>query len=96
MLCTVDKLNEFISHLSVNMISCFEVKPRRRYNEDVSNVNRKAFRVCVYEDDCTQFLNPDAWPHSVKILEWFLKRKPDGTGNGDGCVLVVVNMPLVM
>jgi len=24
-------------------------KPRRRYNEDVSNVNRKAFRVCVHD-----------------------------------------------
>jgi len=60
-----------------------KVKTRRRYNEDMRNVNRKAFRVCIYEYDCDRFLNPNAWPHSVRISEWFSKRNPVRAAGGE-------------
>ena len=65
---SVEKMKEFISRLSVNAVSCFEVKTRRRFNEDERNLNRRAVRVCILEDDCNRFLNP------VRISEWFTKR----------------------
>ena len=76
-------MKEFISRLSVNAVSCFEVKTRRRYNEDALNLNRRAFRVCILEDDRNRFLNPDVWPDSVRISEWFTKRNWRMTESND-------------
>ena len=81
--CTVEKMEEFIRRLSVNVVSCFEVRTRRRYNETGHNLNRKAFRVCIYEDGRNRFLNPDVWPDSVRVSEWFTKRNPGRAGGGD-------------
>ncbi len=46
--CTVDNIRRFVSGLSVDVWSYFEVKPRRRPGEDDESVSdRKAFRLCI-------------------------------------------------
>ena len=74
--CSVENLVAFLASLSVVAISCFEVKSRRRRNESnmLVNADRKAFRLCIFEDDFERILNPDVWPDSVVISEWFFKQ----------------------
>jgi len=73
--CTSDDMKIFISSLSVEVISCFETKPRRRPHESAESVHdRKAFRVCINEDDCQRFLNPSVWPDSISVSEWYSKQ----------------------
>jgi len=75
--CTSDDMKTFISTLSVEVISCFETKPRRRPQESAELVHdRKAFRVCINEDDCQRFLNPSVWSDSISVSEWFLGSTP--------------------
>jgi len=57
--CSVESMIEFISTLSVTAITCFEVKPRKRRSDTVDGLNGKAFRVRIYEDDLSRFMNPD-------------------------------------
>ena len=74
--CSVNDIRSFASSLSVEVISCFEVKPRRRRNDD--DPDRKAFRLCIREDDCDRLLNDSAWPDSVTVSEWYFKpQDPD-------------------
>jgi len=72
--CSVNDMIAFIKSLSVNVLTCFEVKPRRRASEiDVSD--RKAFRICICANDRDRLLNEEAWPDSVSISDWFSKPK---------------------
>ena len=73
--CSVEDMSSFISSLSVDVVSCFEVKSRRRRDEspDVVDSTRKAFRVCIFTDNLDRFLNANAWPESITISEWFFK-----------------------
>ena len=82
--CSVESMIEFISTLSVTVITCFEAKSRRRRSDDdaVSAVNRKPFRVCIHEYDFGRFMNPDAWPEFITMSEWFFKSNSDRSGNG--------------
>jgi len=54
------------------------VIPRRRPDESVEldrkkRKGRKAFCVCINDDNRQQFLDPAVWPDSVSISEWFFK-----------------------
>mgnify|MGYP001552521842 CR=1 FL=1 len=69
---SVEDIRSFISNMGIGVISCFEVKPRRRRNEIVVT-NRKAFRVCISADDRERFLDDSKWPDSVAIFDWFFK-----------------------
>ena len=61
MFCWTD--NWFILSLSVKVLTCFEVKPRRRYDESEDDVReKKAFRVCIYADEFGRLLAAEAWP----------------------------------
>jgi len=71
--CSAENMSSFISSLSVEAVTCFEVKSRRRRNESADVVDRKAFRVCIFKDDLDRFLNANAWPDSITISEWFFK-----------------------
>jgi len=75
--CTIDEMTSFVSSLSVDVVTCFEAKSRRRRNEDTNSdiSDRKAFRVCIYEDQSDRFMNADAWPEHIVISEWFFKSK---------------------
>jgi len=69
--------------LSIDVLSCFEATSRRRrWDDDESVANRRAFRLCVCEDDCSRLLDPTAWPDSVIVFEWFLKLKSRMRTNG--------------
>jgi len=56
------------------VLSCFKTKPRRRPNqapEDVSD--RNAFGVCVSAANRDRFLDPDSWPDSIRISDWYFR-----------------------
>ena len=94
---TADGMKNFIRSLSVRVVSCHDVKPRRRrrhvngvndnidYNNDDCSVITKAFRVCINSDDKDLLLDADKWPAYVAICEWFFKpaRKLAGASNTD-------------
>jgi len=65
--CTAEDMISFITAMAIEVVSCFEVKPRRRRNDSASSVNRKAFRIGIYSDDVDRFLNADMWPDSITI-----------------------------
>ena len=71
---TVNDIRSFITTtMGINVISCFDTKPRRRRNELSPVVTRKAFRVCVCAEDRERFLDESKWPDSVMIYDWFFR-----------------------
>ena len=76
--CSVDDIKSFVTGLSVEVLSCFEVKPRRRRGENELVVpNRKAFRLAINADHRDRLLNESAWPNSVLISDWYFKPPAD-------------------
>ena len=64
--------------LSVTVVSCFKVKPRRAPDESESDVkDRRAFRLCIFDEDRDRLLDQTMWPDSVVVLEWFFKFQQD-------------------
>jgi len=56
---TADDVCNFVSKMSVWVVSCFEVKPRKRRSDNSSESmisDRKAFRLCINSDDCEMLL----------------------------------------
>jgi hypothetical protein len=79
-----DDIKRFVTGLSVRVISCFEVKPRRSNWQRQTNTmpDRKAFRLCVNRDDCDKLLFADRWPSDITVSAWRFKAKAVGdTGN---------------
>ena len=70
---SVEDVRSFVSSMGIDVISCFEVKPRRRRNEELVT-DRKAFRICICADDRERFLDDSKWPDSVAIFDWFFKQ----------------------
>ena len=65
---SAETIKDFIGSLSVEVITCFQVKSRRRPGETEDDVrDKKAFRVCIFTDELGRLLNADAWPESVSI-----------------------------
>ena len=71
--CTVDDIKSYVSKLSVEVFTCYKVKPRRRRSDAEENENgdeessserreekRAAFRLCVAADDRNRLLDPAA------------------------------------
>ena len=80
--CSVDKIKSFVSGLSVEVMSCYAAKPRRRLSDEADKeiTDRKAFRICINHDHCQRFLRSDVWPDSISIREWKFKEKTDDEG----------------
>lgn len=57
--------------MNVDVISSFEVKPRRRSDETEPILDRKAFWLCVDFNDRERLLDDRHWPKSVMISEWY-------------------------
>jgi len=75
---TADDITTYVTkELSVEVLSCFEAKPRRRRQDRESVITRKAFRLCICEDDCARLLDPTVWPDSIMISEWFFKSQSE-------------------
>jgi len=68
--CCFDDVISFVKGIDVDVISCFEVKPRRRHANDPCD-DRKAFRLCVNNDDRKRMLDSSLWPNYVFVLKWF-------------------------
>jgi hypothetical protein len=80
---TVNDLVTFVQQcVGVEVLTCFEVVPRRRYGDsddaDSRRATRRAFRVCIKEDDIEHFLVPGSWPESVSISAWTFRAKQEG------------------
>ena len=74
----VDDIVRYVSGQSIEVLSCFEAKPRRRRNE-TNVVDRRAFRLCIREDQKSLLMDSSRWPDSVVISEWFFKsQQPSG------------------
>ena len=74
-------MKSFVSNMSVEVLTCFQVKPRRRRDESL--VDRKAFRLCINNNDRGKFLDANAWPDSVVIDEWYFKQRDTDGNRGD-------------
>ena len=66
-----DDLSFFVAGLSVKVVSCFPVKPRRRRDETGPITDRKAFRLCIPAEDRARLLDDTKWPESIVISEWY-------------------------
>ena len=67
----MDNVRAFVSSLSITVLSCFAAVPRRRRNESLPIVDRKAFRLCIADRDRERLLDDSKWPDSVTISEWY-------------------------
>lgn len=72
-----EDIRSFVSSMAIDVVSCFEVKPRRRRSDDDAT-DRKAFRLCISADDQERLLDPSKWPDSIAISEWFFKDPKQG------------------
>jgi len=74
--CGVKDIVSLVRSMSVDVVSCHEVKSRRRRNESSSD-NRRAFRLCIWEDERDRLLDSSKWPMSVTVSTWFFKQRRD-------------------
>jgi len=73
---SVGDVCDFVSDMSINVISCFEVKPRKRRSDSGDDpVCRKAFRLCINRNDRDQLLEANKWPANVVIYDYFFTSK---------------------
>jgi len=80
--CKEDDIRAYVSSLGVEVFSCFKMRPRRRPNEAAEDVmDRSAFRVCVNAAGRDRLLNPESWPDSVRIADWFFRDKSNQVDN---------------
>jgi hypothetical protein len=81
--CSISRedMFSFLQDLSVDVISLFEVKSRRRRN-DTNYLQRKAFRLCIDERQVDKLLDENRWPADIAISYWFFKG--DGATNQPG------------
>lgn len=79
---TTEDIEAFVSGMGVDVVTCFEAKPRRRRQEQQAD-DRKAFRLCIRADDRERLLDASFWPDSITISEWFFKPpQSDGAKKG--------------
>jgi hypothetical protein len=72
--CSVEDMVNYVSTMSVQVLSCFPAKSRRRRTDiDGEMPDRNAFRLCINSAHCERLLNEHEWPAYVCISEWFFK-----------------------
>ena len=69
---TVRDVSELVSDRGVRVLSCFEVRPRRR-RSDTASPSRKAFRLCIVDKDRDALLVASKWPAYVTVSDGFSK-----------------------
>ena len=80
--CTEHDIVSFVKGMNVNVVSCFEVRPRRRYVDDRCD-DRKAFRLCISDDSSERMLDASLWPQSVIVSNWHFKQRSTEAGADD-------------
>lgn len=76
---TVNDVRKFVSSLSVRVLSCFEVKPRKRRVDYMPD--RKAFRLCILSEDRDKLFDENKWPMHITLSDWFFKPKDSEAEN---------------
>jgi hypothetical protein len=68
-------MQEFVIGLSVQVLSLFETKTRRRHRQDsaFTGDDCEAFRLCINVDHRDRLLDDSCWPAYVSISDWFFK-----------------------
>jgi len=69
---SVEDIVQYASNNGITVMSCFEAKPRLRRSDNCTN-DRKAFRLCINNDQRDKLLDSFNWPDSVVVSEWFFK-----------------------
>lgn len=76
---TVEAMTRYVqTKLGVNVLSCYQVKPRRTRWQIENDVDpdRVAFRLCIPREECQRLMNVDLWPAHIAITPWqFRTRK---------------------
>lgn len=76
----VPDIVDFIKTIGVDVLSCYQVKPRRsqwQRSQGIIPGDRKAFRVCIPREETSKLLDVDAWPAHIAITAWrFIKPVP--------------------
>jgi len=82
--CNEDDIRAYVSKQGIEVFTCFKTNPRRRTNETAEDVSdRKAFRLCINAADRDRIFNPDAWPASIRISDWFFRDKNNRGDNNE-------------
>ena len=74
---SADQLQKFVENLSVRVLSCYELHPRRTRKQKENSVypfDRKTFRLCINKADSELLLRAEKWPSDISISAWFFKR----------------------
>ena len=74
---TEAELVVFVRSLSVRVLTCHAVNPRRSYRQkqnDIYPTDRKTFRLCINKADSKLLLNPEKWPADIAISAWYFKK----------------------
>ena len=53
---SVEQMHNFVTSMSVDVLSLFETKPRLRRHYDAYSEPNKAFRLCINKDHCERLL----------------------------------------
>ena len=95
---TVSDMEKFVvESLNVNVISCFQVNPRRaKWQKEAGIVpkDRNTFRLCIDRDDEQNFLNAEILPQKIAIYRWAFKDRNQGKNedrNHDKDATVIAN-----
>jgi len=72
----------FVKGVNINVFSCFEVKHRRRYVDDLCD-DRKAFRLCISDNNTERMVDASLWPDSVTVSKWHFKQLATEVNVGD-------------
>jgi len=80
---TAEDMEAYVNQLDIQVITVHKVQPRltrRERNEGInsSEVNRRAFRVCINKDDASKMTDPSNWSNSVAVSAWFFKPRNEG------------------
>jgi hypothetical protein len=70
---SVEQMHNFVTSMSVEVLSLFETKPRLRRLYDASSEPNKAFRLCINKDHRERLLVESKWPAYISVSEWFFK-----------------------
>ncbi len=73
---TAKDVANFVTGMSVTVVSCFEVQPRKRgpyFDSERNDV--KAFRLCIDSCHTERLLDATKWPAHIRVYEWYFKAK---------------------
>jgi len=79
---TETDIKAYIEKLDVRVLTVHSTNARRTHRERrdavaIKDLGRQAFRVCINKEDESKLMDPDNWPSSITVCEWFFKPLTD-------------------